>query len=63
MPQLKSVKFLTEICMDFILENQDFYCKRYTRDPKDGVDALDSDEPAVNSFDHLRKLPIFLNIR
>jgi hypothetical protein len=49
--------------MDFILENQDFYCKRYTRDPKDGVDALDSDEPAVNSFDHLRKLPIFLNIR
>ena len=60
MPQLKSVKILTEICMNFILENQDFYCKRYTpRDPTDGVDALDSDEPAVNSFDHLRKLPIF----
>ena len=57
MPRLKSVKSLTEICMDFILKNKDFFYKRYTpREPKDGVDALDSVDPAINSFDHLRKL-------
>jgi hypothetical protein len=45
--------------MDFILENKDFFYKRYTpREPKDGVDALDSVDLAINSFDHLRKLPI-----
>ena len=43
--------------MDFILKNKDFFYKRYTpREPKDGVDALDSVDPAINSFDHLRKL-------
>jgi hypothetical protein len=37
---------------------KDFFYKRYTpREPKDGVDALDSVDPAINSFDHLRKLP------
>jgi hypothetical protein len=36
--------------MDFILENKDFFYKRYTpREPKDGVDALDSVDPAINS--------------
>jgi hypothetical protein len=58
MPQVKSTKSLKELCFHFILENQDFFCKRFTlQELLDGTEAMDSDE--VNSLIKLRKLKIF----
>ena len=63
MPQVKSVKFLTEICIDFIVENQDIFSEKLPLGLlEDCVYALDSDIPAINSFDELRKLQILLQL-
>ena len=57
MPRVKSVKFLTEICIDFIVESQDIFSEKLPLGLlEDCVDALDSDKPAINPFDELRKL-------
>ena len=58
MPRVKSVKSLTKICVNFIVENQEIFCERFSigelQSLEDGVDALDSDKMA-NPFDKLRK--------
>jgi hypothetical protein len=61
MPRVKSVKSLTEICINFIVENQEIFCKRFLiGELKNGVDdALDLDEPSTNPFDALRRLQVF----
>jgi hypothetical protein len=61
MPFKKCVDSLTEICIHFILVNQDFFLKRFTTEElENGVDYLDSDKAAVvNPFDELRKLKQF----
>jgi hypothetical protein len=57
MPRVKSFKSLAEICINSVLENQELFCEKFTtRQPEDGVDALDSDKAVVNPFDELRKL-------
>jgi hypothetical protein len=57
MPQVKSVKSLTEICIDFIVESQKFFYEKLPLGVlEDCADALDSDKPAINPFDELRKL-------
>ena len=63
MPRVNSVKFLTEICIDFIVESQDIFSEKLPLGLlEDCVDALDSDKPAINPFDELRKLQILLQI-
>jgi hypothetical protein len=57
MPQVKSIKSLKEICFHSILENPDFFCKRFSTLEElleDGENALDSD--SVNPINQLRKL-------
>jgi hypothetical protein len=57
MPRVKSVKSLTEICIDFIIESQNLFSEKLPLGVlEDCVDALDSDKPAINPFDELRKL-------
>ncbi len=51
MPRVKSVKFLTEMCMDSILKNQDFFCERFPTGKLE--DALDNDKLAINPLDDL----------
>ena len=63
MPRVKSVKSLTKMCINFIVENQEIFCKRFLigelQSLEDvSVDALDSDKTA-NPFDKLRK-PLIL---
>ena len=62
MPRVKSVKSLTKMCINFIVENQEIFCERFSigelQSLEDGVDALDSDKTA-NPFDKLRK-PLIL---
>nr|CAH0111009.1 unnamed protein product [Daphnia galeata] len=54
MPQVKSVKSLTEICIDFIVESQKFFSEKLPLGVlEDCADALDSDKPAINPFDEL----------
>jgi hypothetical protein len=55
MPRVKSTKSLKEICFHFILENPDFFCKRFTtlEELEDVENALDSD--LVNPINQLRK--------
>jgi hypothetical protein len=63
MPRVKSVKSLTEICIDFIVESQKFFSEKLPLGVlEDCADALDSDKPAINPFDELRKLQILLQI-
>ena len=63
MPQVKSVKSLSEICMNFIVEKQKFFSEKLPPGVlEDCVDALNSDKPAINPFDELRKLLIFFQI-
>ena len=57
MPRVKSVKSLTKICVNFIVENQEIFCERFSIGElqlEDGSDALDSNKTA-NPFDKLRK--------
>ena len=62
MPLVKSVTSLAEICIQFVLENQEIFCERFPLgELKEGVDALDSDKPAANPFDELRRLPNIFN--
>ena len=56
MPLVKSVTSLAQICIHFVLENQQLFCERFPLELEEGVDALDSDKPATNPFDELRKL-------
>ena len=57
MPRVKSVKSLTKMCINFIVENQEIFCERFSIGElqlEDGSDALDSNKTA-NPFDKLRK--------
>ena len=61
MPRVKSVKSLTKMCINFIVENQEIFCERFSIGElqlEDGSDALDSNKTA-NPFDKLRK-PLIL---
>ncbi len=57
MPHVKKVKPLTEICINFFFENQEFFCERFpVGELKDGVDvSLDTDKIGIHPFDELRK--------
>ena len=57
MPLVKSVTSLAQICIHFVLENQQLFCEKFPLgELEEVVDALDSDKPAKNPFDELRKL-------
>ena len=60
MPHVKKVKPLTEICINFFFENQEFFCERFpVGEVKDGVDvSLDTDKIGIHPFDELRKWSI-----
>jgi hypothetical protein len=56
MPRVKRVKSLADICMNFILENQEIFSERFSIGELQvcGNNALDSDKPSTNPFDDLR---------
>lgn len=52
MPRLKSVKSLSKICVDFILDNENDFRKEV------GMDSRDLGKNTSSPFEHLRKFVI-----
>jgi hypothetical protein len=54
MPRVKSVRSLSKICVDFILDNENYFHKKV------GMGSPDLEDNTSSPFEHLRKLVIFV---
>ena len=56
MPQVKTFKTLSEICIHFIVNNHDSFCDRVLIGELEKI-VDDVEKPVINPFDDSRKLP------